>query len=150
MTLRARWSAFAVAFILIAGFSAAGSAHDFEVKMLNKGDGQLFHYAPNILHVAPGDTVTFVSATPGHDVQSIRGMIPEGAKPIRVNFNRTETVTFEVPGIYGFKCTPHAAFGMVGVIVVGDPANGDTAHEAARALPAKARATMLKILDEIV
>ena len=28
--------------------------------------------------------------------------------------------TFSVPGIYTYKCTPHVAAGMVGVVVVGN------------------------------
>jgi pseudoazurin len=50
-------------------------------------------------------------------------------------------VTFTVPGVYGVKCAPHYAMGMVALIVVGDaPANLDQAKTAK--LPKLARGRM--------
>jgi pseudoazurin len=33
------------------------------------------------------------------------------------------TVTFDIPGVYGIKCKPHFAMGMVAAVVVGEPVN---------------------------
>lgn len=41
-------------------------------------------------------------------------------------------VTFDKPGVYGIKCTPHYIMGMIGLVVVGD----QTANlDAAKAVP---------------
>ncbi len=50
-------------------------------------------------------------------------------------------MTFDVPGLYGFKCTPHFPMGMVGAISVGtDLPNVDAAK--AVKLPNKAQERM--------
>ena len=102
------------------GMTAANAA-EFEVKTLNMGKGGMFQFEPNELKIAVGDTVHFVAKDKGHDVQSIDGMIPPGATPFKGEMNKDITVTFDKPGVYGFKCAPHYAMGMVGLIVVGDP-----------------------------
>jgi pseudoazurin len=47
-------------------------------------------------------------------------MAPEGAPTFKTVVSREETVTFDKPGLYGFKCSPHYIMGMVGLIEVGD------------------------------
>ena len=96
-------------------------AADHEVKMLNKGpDGQAMVFEPAFLRVEPGDTVTFVATDRGHNAETILGMLPEGAEAWKGRINEELSVTFEVPGLYGYKCTPHYPLGMVGLIQVGD------------------------------
>jgi len=41
----------------------------------------------------------------GHDVQSIAGMIPDGAEPFKGEMNKDFTVTLIKPGVYGVECT---------------------------------------------
>lgn len=100
-------------------------AAEYEIKMLNRDDaGHSFVFQPNFLKIAPGDIVHFNAVNPGHDAQSIPGMIPDGAEPFASGMNKSIDVTFTVPGVYGFKCKPHYPVGMVGLIVVGDdPSN---------------------------
>jgi pseudoazurin len=107
-------------------------AADYEVQMLNRGTaGGTMVFEPAYLAVEPGDTVTFVATDRGHNAEIISGMLPEGAEPFRGRMGQPLTVTFGVPGVYGYKCLPHMALGMVGVIVVGDPAgNLETARAA--------------------
>ena len=51
-------------------------------------------------------------------------MLPDGAEPFRGEPDEDLTVTFAVPGIYGYKCAPHySTYGMVGLVFVGDPVN---------------------------
>ena len=58
------------------------------------------------------------------------------------------SVTFTTEGVYGYKCMPHYAMGMVGLIVVGDPsANIETA--AAAKLPGKARTKMTALIEAV-
>ena len=82
----------------------------------NRRDRMVF--LPQILKIAPGDSVTFKPSNPGHNSETIRGMVPEGAEGWKGAANKEITVTPTVPGLYGYKCTPHYAAGMVGLIIV--------------------------------
>jgi pseudoazurin len=115
-----------VAAALLALALPAGAA-EFEVKMLNKGAEGAMVFEPSLLKIAPGDTVKFLATDKTHNAESIKGMIPEGAKPFVGKVNEEITVTFEQPGIYGIKCLPHYGMGMVGMIVVGPPSNEEQA-----------------------
>lgn len=95
-------------------------AADFEVHMLNKGVAGSMVFEPAFVQVQPGDTVTFIPTDKGHNVETIKDMLPEGVAPFKSKVNETYTVTFDVAGAYGVKCTPHFAMGMVGMILVGD------------------------------
>ncbi|MCZ4094310.1 pseudoazurin [Ensifer psoraleae] len=106
-------------------------AADFEVHMLNKGKDGVMVFEPASLKVAAGDTVTFVPTDKGHNVETIKGMLPDGAEALKSKVNENYKVTFTTPGVYGVKCTPHYGMGMVGVVQVGDsPANLDAAKGA--------------------
>lgn len=111
----------ALALIAGIGLSGAAIAEDYEVQMLNRGaDGEMMVFEPGFLKVEPGDTVTFVATDKGHNSETIPDMIPEGAEPWKGKINEDVSVTLTEPGIYGYKCTPHYAVGMVGLIQVGD------------------------------
>ncbi len=137
-------AALAAGAILFAG--AAGAA-EFDVKMLNRGADGPMVFEPNLVKAAPGDTVHFIAADKGHDVLSIKGMVPEGAEPFEGKLSQDLTVTLTVPGVYGFKCKPHYAMGMVGVVVVGDPVNLDSAKAVKQ--PGRAKKVFAKLLDEV-
>lgn len=129
----------AAAVILALALPAA--AADFEVHMLNKGAEGAMVFEPAFVKVAPGDTVTFIPTDKGHNVETIKGMIPEGAEAFKSKMNETYKVTFDKAGAYGVKCTPHVGMGMVGVVVVDDaPANLDAVKTGK--LPKKARERM--------
>ena len=99
---------------------APAFAANFDVQLLNKGDAGMMVFQPALVHVAVGDTVTFKATDKGHDVQTIPGMLPDGAQPIKGEVSKDLIVTFTAPGAYGVKCAPHFAMGMVGLVVVGD------------------------------
>ena len=129
----------AAAVILALALPAA--AADFEVHMLNKGAEGAMVFEPAFVKVAPGDTVTFIPTDKGHNVETIKDMIPEGAEAFKSKMNETYKVTFDKAGAYGVKCTPHVGMGMVGVVIVGDaPANLDVVKTGK--LPKKARERM--------
>jgi pseudoazurin len=123
-------------------------AADYEVKMLNKGaDNQTMVFEPAYLKVKPGDTVRFIPTDKGHDAETIPGMLPEGAKPFKGKMSQEISVTFDAPGVYGVRCTPHFGMGMVGLIEVGDnPANLDTARQIK--LPPIATKRMAVLFDQ--
>ncbi len=103
--------------------AGAAQAADHQVLMLNKGDKGAMVFQPDFIQAQPGDTVTFVPTDKGHDAESIKGMLPEGAEPFKGKMNEEITVTFDKEGVYGVKCTPHYSMGMVALVVVGKPAN---------------------------
>ena len=100
----------------------------FEILMLNKDPNnskRKMIFSDEILSVNVGDTVIFKPEDKGHNSESIKGMIPNGATKWRGKMNKEVSVTFEVPGFYGYHCKPHAAMGMVGLIVVEGPGKLD-------------------------
>jgi pseudoazurin len=117
------------------------SAAEYEVQMLNTGsDGQKMVFEPAFLQIEAGDTVTFVPTDKGHNAEVIEGMYPEGGNTFKGKINEEISVTFDVEGAYGYKCLPHFAMGMVGLIVVGDdPANLADISEASAPPKAKAK-----------
>ena len=127
--------------------SVTANAAEHEVKMLNKGADGIMVFEPNVVKVAPGDSVHFIAADKGHNVESIDGMIPEGAAPFKGDMNKDVTVTLDKPGVYGFKCKPHYGMGMVGLIVVGEPVNKTAA--AAVEQKGKARKKFEELLGQI-
>ncbi|MCP8884466.1 pseudoazurin [Devosia sp. XJ19-1] len=106
--------------IALGGLMAPAFAADYEIQLLNKGEAGTMVFEPNFLAIQPGDTVTFVPTDKSHNVENIKDMIPEGVEPFKSKVNEAFTMTFDVPGLYGIKCTPHFAMGMVGAIAVGD------------------------------
>ena len=104
----------------------------YTVKMLNQGATGVMVFEPAFLKINVGDTVTFESTDAAHNSASIPGMIPSGASPWSGQISRNISVTFEIPGVYGYQCTPHAMMAMVGVIQVGDDnSNIETAKNVA-------------------
>ena len=133
--------------LLVIGLMLATPAFaaEHEVKMLNKGgDGQTMVFEPAFLKIAPGDTVRFVPTDKGHDAETIPGMLPEGAQPFKGKISQEVTVTFDKPGVYGYRCVPHFGMGMVGLIEVGDKPDNLAAAEQAKMPPlAKKRMSAL-------
>ncbi len=102
-------------------------AAEVEVRMLNKGAEGLMVFEPALVKVEAGDTVKFVASDKSHNAESIKNMLPEGAAPFAGKMNEDVAVTFDKPGVYGVKCMPHYAMGMVALVVVGKPDNLDQA-----------------------
>ncbi|PKA45545.1 pseudoazurin (plasmid) [Rhizobium sullae] len=99
-------------------------AADHQVQMLNKGAAGAMVFEPSFTKIAPGDTITFVPTDKSHNVESFKGLIPEGAAAFKSKASEQVQIKFDAPGAYVIKCTPHVAMGMVALIQVGDaPAN---------------------------
>ena len=134
---------------LVAALGAAGaaSAAEVEVKMLNKGTDGVMVFEPALVKINPGDTVKFVAADKGHNAESLDTMKPEGAAPFAGKMNEDLAVTFDKPGVYGYKCKPHYGMGMVGLVVVGEAANLDQAKAATH--PGKAKTAFSGLFDKL-
>ena len=111
----------------LATFTTAAVAAEIEVKMLDKGTEGVMVFEPALVKIAPGDIVKFVAANKGHNAETIKGMLPEGATPFVGKVNQDIAVTFDKPGVYGVRCLPHYGMGMVALVVVGSPVNKDEA-----------------------
>ncbi len=111
---------------ILAVLAAPALAENIEVHMLNKGAEGAMVFEPAYIKANPGDTITFVPVDKGHNVESIKDMIPEGAEKFKSKINENYVLTVNQPGAYLVKCTPHYAMGMIALIAVGDnPANLD-------------------------
>ena len=130
----------AVSIILISDVSHADT---IEVKMLNKGEMGTMIFEPAFIKAMPGDTITFISTDNGHNVETVKGMLPEGASKFKSKLGDNFSVTLNIEGIYGVKCTPHYALGMVAVIQIGNAANYDTALNVKQKGKAKKRFSKL-------
>ena len=126
----------ALAMMLLGG---AAIAENFDVQMLNKGAEGAMVFEPAFVRAAVGDTVTFVSPDKGHNAESIEGMLPEGVEPFKSEMNKDFTLTLTAEGVYGIKCTPHYAMGMVALIQVGAPVNLDAVADVVQKGKAKTR-----------
>lgn len=124
---------------------AAGTEHI--INMVNKGaDGTPMVFEPAYVKAAVGDTVKFVPVDKGHFSVSLPGMWPEGVAEAKGKMNQEFTVALEKDGIYGFKCTPHYAMGMVAMVQVGTATVTDEIK--AIKIPGKAGERMAKILEQ--
>tara|TARA_B100000700_G_scaffold43459_1_gene44832 strand:+ start:805 stop:1233 length:429 start_codon:yes stop_codon:yes gene_type:complete len=100
-------------------FSPVLSA-DQNIDMLNRLGKEINVYSKKIVNVDVGDTVFWKSVNPGHNVEFIKGGIPEGVEKFKSKYNKDTSYTFKTPGIYAYWCTPHKSMGMIGFVVVGD------------------------------
>lgn len=124
---------------------AEGTVH--EVQMLNRDPDdkkRTMIFQPDLLKIAPGDTVRFISVDKGHNAVSDKNMWPEGVEGFKSKINQDIEITFDKDGTYGVFCQPHRTMGMVGLILVGDPSAN---YEEARA--AKQRGKAKKVYKEI-
>ena len=104
--------------VLLLSFELFSEVHT--VKMLNQGSTGVMVFEPAVLKIDIGDTVTFVATDAAHNSASIPGMLPPNATAWNGQLSRDISVTFDIPGVYGYQCTPHAMMAMVGIIQVGD------------------------------
>jgi len=109
---------FLVVPVFLFSFELLSEVHT--VKMLNQGSTGVMVFEPAVLKINIGDTVTFVATDAAHNSASIPGMLPPNATAWNGQLSRDISVTFDIPGVYGYQCTPHAMMAMVGIIQVGD------------------------------
>ena len=99
------------------------AAETFEVQMLNRGEAGAMVFEPSYVAAQPGDTILFVPTDPGHNAAAMKGMLPEGVETFESEMGEEFSLIVEAEGLYGIKCTPHYAMGMVALIQVGEAVN---------------------------
>jgi len=104
--------------------SSVSFAEDTTVEMLNKLGKESMVFSKKIVRIQAGDTVFWKAIDKGHNVEFIKGGVPEGVEKFRSKFNVDTEYKFTIPGIYAYWCTPHKNMGMIGYVVVdGDMSN---------------------------
>ena len=104
--------------MITAFLSTPSFAANISIEMLNKdANGNRMVYSQEVAKIDIGDTVTWLPASKGHNVEII-------SSPNKMKFKskngKEAKITFDTPGIYYYWCTPHKSMGMIGLIVVGD------------------------------
>ncbi|AOH85170.1 plasmid stabilization protein [Sphingomonas panacis] len=99
--------------------AAPGFSRTLEVKMKTAGAAGMMVFEPAFIQASPGDTVRFVPTDPSHNAQTIDAMWPAGVPPIIGSVNKAVDIKVTKAGLYGIKCKPHFAMGMVALIKVG-------------------------------
>ena len=106
--------------ILFLLFSNYAMSEDINIKMLNKLDKERMVYSEKIININVGDKVFWESTDKGHNVEFIKGGVPEGVEKFKSKLNEDASYEFKIPGIYAYWCTPHKSLGMIGFVIVGD------------------------------
>ena len=95
-------------------------AEDATVEMLDKLGKRSMVFSTEIVKINSGDTVFWKATDKGHNVEFIKGAVPEGVEKFKSSFNKDVEYKFTIPGIYAYWCTPHKGMGMIGFVVVGN------------------------------
>ena len=93
---------------------------DETIEMLNKQGKESMVYSKKVVRIKSGDTVNWIATTKGHNVEFIKGGVPEGVEKFKSKFNKDAQYKFIIPGIYAYLCTPHKSMGMIGFVIVDD------------------------------
>jgi plastocyanin len=112
-------------------------AADVEIRLHSDALGTKVWFDPIGVLIEPGQTVRWVNEAnvhtstayhPANDGHALR--IPEAAGPWDSGYliepGDHFEVTLRVPGVYDYFCAPHEMAGMVGRIIVGQPAGPGT------------------------
>jgi len=105
--------------IILTSFSTIAFAANETIEMLNKQGNELMVYSKKVVKINVGDTVLWKATDKGHNVEFIKGGVPEGVEKFKTKYNKDAEYTFTIPGIYAYWCTPHKNMGMIGFVVVG-------------------------------
>ena len=134
--------------VLIFGMSISlVQAAEYEVRMLNRGAKGVMVFEPDLIKADIGDTVRFVPTDKGHNVQSIKGMLPVGVEAFKSPFNEEYVLKLTDEGIYGVKCAPHYPMGMAALVISGIPKNIENALEVKN--PPKVKKLFMQLISQI-
>ena len=120
------------ALIILVFLSTPSFAAEVSIEMLNKdANGNKMVYSQEVAKVEVGDTVTWLPASKGHNVEIISS--PNNMK-FKSKNSKEAKITFNTPGIYYYWCTPHKGMGMIGLVVVGNDLSNIDAIASAKAI----------------
>ena len=134
--------------IVLILFASNSMAADVTIEMLNKSNNEIMVYSKKIVRVDVGDTVFWKATDKGHNVEFIKGGVPEGVDKFKSKFNKDTEYKFTVPGIYAYWCTPHKNMGMIGFVVVGDDKSNLEAVKLLR-FPGKSKKIAIDLIGQL-
>ena len=136
--------------LLFALFSANAFSADVTIEMLNKNKEtkKRMVYSQELVKIDAGQSIEWVPTAKGHNVEMLAG--PDGYElPKKTKLNDPVTIKFTVPGIYLYQCSPHAAMGMIGIIVVGGDTSNMDSISSVKVTGSKSKKKVKKLLGEI-
>ena len=138
---------------LLDAASAAADGRNHVVNVVTDYAGGRMYFEPKVLHVNPGDTVTWVNKiAEEHNVITFPDGYPRGAanfhSPLFEKAGDEWSATFTVEGTYEYHCLPHLPMGMHGTIVVGTPSGQADFHVPSAAEVAEYRDRMLEWFED--
>ncbi len=121
------------------GHGEIGDPTDQAEVTMKTEDGE-YHFAPHVVRVTVGGTVTFHNESGSHSTAAYHPdndrpqLVPDGAAAwnsgLLTEQGATFEHTFETEGVYHYYCKPHETLGMIGTVIVGEPdAHGQPALE---------------------
>ena len=131
-------------------FATTAYSADVTIEMLNKNKEtkQRMVYSQELVKIDAGKTIEWLPTAKGHNVEMLAG--PSGYElPKKTKLNKPVTMTFSVPGIYLYQCSPHAAMGMIGLIVVGGDKSNMDAIKSAKVSGGKSKKKRDKLLGSL-
>ena len=134
---------------IVASLSAPAFAADTTIDMLNKrDDGAKMVYSEDVARIDVGDTITWLPKSKGHNVEFIAG--PDSAElPKKSKLSKKVTLSFDVPGVYLYQCTPHKSMGMIGLVVIDGNTNNKDAIAANKKVKGKSKKKLDKLISEL-
>ena len=136
--------------LLFVLFSGSAFSADVTVKMLNKNKEtkKRMVYSQELVKIDAGKSIEWVATDKGHNVEMLAG--PDGYElPKKTKLGDNVTIKFSVPGIYLYQCSPHAAMGMIGIVVVGGDTSNMEAIKSKKVTGSKSKKKVKKLLSEI-
>ncbi len=136
--------------LFFALFSGSVFSADVTIEMLNKNKEtkKRMVYSQELVKIDAGQSVEWVPTDKGHNVEMLAG--PDGYDlPKKTKLGETVNIKFTVPGIYLYQCSPHAAMGMIGIVVVGGDTSNMDAIAGKKVTGGKSKKKVKKLLSEI-
>lgn len=112
------------------GTDLDGPSADAEVTMTTTESGD--HFEPHVVWIETGGSVTWTNESGNHSATAYGPendepqLVPDGAAAwdsgVLSEPDATFDHAFEIEGVYHYYCTPHETSGMIGSVIVGQPA----------------------------
>ena len=106
--------------LLLSLWSGLAVAADTTIEMLNKLDNEYMVFSKKIVYIDSGDTIFWKATDKGHNVEFIKGAVPNSVEAFKSKLNQDTEYKFNIPGIYAYWCTPHKTMGMIAFVIVGN------------------------------
>ena len=101
-------------FIIVLFFSTSAFAATIQIEFTPYDS-----YSVEVAKIDVGDTIEWLPKNEGHNVEFLGG--PDfSSLPEKSDLNAFYSVTFNLPGVYLYHCTPHGNTGMIGLVIVGN------------------------------